>query len=232
MGTTVTPEGVGGQLYYGIDGSGSASSGPCALEFYIGELGVGTTIGGGPCNGACFNTDAANAVGSGNTFGYWFVYGPTKDPSYNGTTTEANHWGHEQGRQAVQAWYDNPHVARYTIFADIEGAPNEYGWSTDQSLNVAVWEGFYEEVNGANNGLMKAGVYSAPDAWATLTGSHQLNGSVPEWSSESDIGCSAACPTPTTFDAQGFGGEFPVIWQYAINCGSYGDLDAASSLPS
>ncbi len=197
---------------------------------HIGELGTGTTIGGGPCEGACFNTAAANAVGSSNTFGYWFVLGP--EPNYT-TIAEAKSWGESQGNAAVKAWYDNIYVARQTIFADIEGTAGTNGWSSNTLLNQAVWEGWFSAVNNADNGVLKAGVYSAPDAWASIMGSsYNLNGTTPEWSYEPQIGCAASCPTPTSYEAQGFGGESPGIWQYAQNCGTYGDLDCSDNLPS
>jgi hypothetical protein len=145
---------------------------------------------------------------------------------------EAKKWGQEQGNAAVQAWYDNYYVGRYAIFGDVEGSAGSFGWVSNTTLNQSVWEGWFDSVNGANNGLLKAGVYSAADAWSNIMDSnYNLNGSTPEWSYEPQNGCESACPTATTFDAQGFGSEYPVIWQYAQNCGSYGDLDCATTLP-
>ncbi|MFX4303382.1 hypothetical protein ACOJUR_14160 [Alicyclobacillus tolerans] len=221
-------------LNFGIDGGGDASTGPCGLSFYIGQLGAGTSIGAGPCySGACFNIEAANQVGASNTYGYWFVFGPSRDPNYDGSVSTAKQWGINQGNQAIQAWNTNSYVARLTIFADIEGYPGMNGWVNNTGLNQAVWEGWYSIVQAGNGGELIAGVYSAPDAWNEIMGSsYTLYSSTPTWSYEPQNGCGSSCPTIYSYDAESFGGVYPVIWQYAQNCGNYGDLDAASELPN
>jgi len=91
-------------VYYGCDSYSDAVCDSQELYFYLGEIGGGTVSGSatqggyGPFN--AFNTSASgtvNVTSRGGTYGYWFLLGPTCDPSYDGTSSEAYSWGGDPG---------------------------------------------------------------------------------------------------------------------------------------
>lgn len=233
-------------MFYGSDsntvvGCVNSLGNNVGLDFYIGELGFGTTGNESPCGGgAAFNTQAAQTVAAkGNpvpVWGYWFLMGPKADPNYQGTTTQAYNWGISQGKAAAQAWEGNLNVFGYTIFADVEtyvpsgcSAPANMGWltgqtSTDYSLNQEVWKGYRAGLSAISTQFIP-GVYSSPYLWSTLMNNFSLSGG-PVWTSESDL-TSDACPTSMS-GAQSFGGGTLYFWQFSI---SSGDFDVAESYP-
>jgi hypothetical protein len=157
-------------------------------------------------NSAKANADHALHQGVG-TGVYYFMGGPGVDPHYNGTTTEAYHWGEAQAGRAL-ADAAKLKVTYPVMWADIElpGGPSDYtpapdnGWnsvytspcssvvrisSVPANVDRAVFNGFAAYVTAHSS--YKVGVYSAPDIWAQIFGTGSA-ASIPntyEWTYES-----------------------------------------------
>lgn len=234
---------------------------------YVGMLGNWANLTG--CNKIVVwsTTDAARAATNRGTYhlgvgvgGYYFMGGPGVDPHYDGTTTEAYAWG---ARQAAQALADaaSRHVTYPVLFADIEipGHSPSYtpaddnGWNSvytspcsgvvrtgfvPVTVDRAVLNGFAGYVTG--HSAYRAGVYSAPDIWASIfgTGSASLIPNTYEWTYEAFTGSLTHhpygwCLSGTSTCAHFFGGQtsssrYALMWQWSGGGGSrngYGDFD-------
>ena len=156
-------------------------------------------------NSAQANANFARHLGIG-TGVYWFMGGPGVDPHYNGTAAEARAWG---GRQAARTLADaaKRHVKYPVVFMDIEIPGNapaytpapDNGWNTVYTsacsgvakaafiparIDRAVVNGYAAYLTSHSS--YKAGVYSAPDKWAGIFGTHAA-ASIPhtyEWTYE------------------------------------------------
>lgn len=190
----------------------------CDPNFYIGQLGYGTTIllasnQWGNTDTTGWNHESAIVVGPPNAYRFWLLWGtaaPTKPSSQT-----PYQWGQTQAQQCVTAWTQNNYVGRYTVWADIEEP--EY-WVSDTGANGQVLSGFAAYMTSQ---LAAPGVYSAPAAWSDIMGGQTVAslGGVQIWSYEPQVG--AKCPS--SWQAQGFGGMSPNIWQFNQNP----DLDVA-----
>lgn len=243
---------------YGCDGDSTTACSGNTAAFYGGEIGsyqgilsgsgnCGGTSGQyeGPCpgfGGCCFDSSTADAANLNyGTFGYYFIGGPSVDPSWDPSTyTEADaySWGQKQGQETLDyvegtGFKYSSYLTVAEVYADIESPVDSYGWLslsdtyngvTGEALNHEVFDGWYNAVNGhstTNLGTMTAGVYSAPDAWSEAMGTKSLSG-IPIWTYESQVGCQ--CPTNMD-DAEGFGSGTIKYWQYGHYCGSSGGED-------
>ncbi len=198
---------------YGCDSF--SNSFPCGADFYVGELNAANA----------FNTAAAATVGAGNTFAYYFLYGPSSAPP----GVDAYTWGVQQADGAYTGWNSNNQVARRTIFGDVEGNVGDFGWVADQRQNQLVWEGYAAELG--NQGLYP-GLYSTQALWNGIMGAgYTIGGGTPVWSADNQTtGPCGSCPgglpsLPT------IGGVAPTIWQYDSTPSCANDLDFAASLP-
>jgi hypothetical protein len=196
-------------------------------------------------------------IGSG---GYWFMAGPGVDPHYNGTTAEASAWGAKQAAWALAAAAPL-HLTYPVLFMDVEipgNAPNytpapDNGWNSvyTSPCSGVVRTSFVPvavdraDVNGfaaylTSHSSYKAGVYSAPDIWASIfgTGSASLIPNTYEWTYESFTSSLAHhprgwCLSGTTTCARFFGGQtvaskYALMWQWSGGGGSnngHGDFD-------
>lgn len=114
-------------MHYGCDSNSDAGCNAQEPYFHLGE------IGGGPVSGSAaqcgcgpfdaFNTSASstvNVTSRGGRYGYWFLLGPTGDPNYDGTSSEASSWGESQAAAVVYAWDNNLDIINVIVFTDIE----------------------------------------------------------------------------------------------------------------
>ena len=225
-------------LFYGCDTNSNCF--PCSTDFYIGEIGFGTT----PMLNN-FNAASAALVGCGRTYGYWFLYGPD---TAGATTNDAAYlWGRQQADAASQAWIDTVAVCRVTVSGDVEfTSPTEHnGWnSTNTALNQNVWTGFYNQlvssttVDGKPKSSLNPGLYSLQSMWTSIMGgSFGIPPGTPVWSADMQQGCSScdnSSPNcPSSFPSLPLiGGIAPSIWQYNQQPPCAADLNVASSLPS
>ena len=210
-------------------------------------------------NAAQANANYAARYGVG-TGVYWFMGGPGVDPHYNGTAAEAYAWG---AQQAARTLYDisHLHVTYPIVFMDIEipgNAPNytpapDNGWNTvytsacsgrvrtyhiPAATDRAVLNGFATYLT--THSRYKAGVYSAPDIWASIfgTGAASRIPNTYEWTYEPFTSSLARppagwCLRGTSVCAQFFGGQtsaskYALMWQWSGGGGSYngyGDFD-------
>jgi hypothetical protein len=211
-------------------------------------------------NGGQANTNLNTyhqGIGSG---AYWFMAGPGVDPHYNGTTAEASAWGRQQAAWALS---DIPkhHITYPVVFMDIEipgNAPNytpadDNGWnsvytspcsgtvrisSVPAAVDRADLNGFATYLTSHSS--YKAGVYSAPDIWASIfgTGTASKIPNTYEWTYESFTSSLAHhphgwCLSGTTTCARFFGGQssaskYALMWQWSGGGGSsngHGDFD-------
>ncbi len=211
-------------------------------------------------NSAQANTDyTAHHEGIG-TGVYWFMGGPGVDPHYNGTAAEASAWGAAQAARTLSN-VAKLHVTYPVVFMDIEipgNAPSytpapDNGWNsvyTSSCSGVVKASSIPASVDRADlNGFAayltshssyKAGVYSAPDIWASIFGTGSA-ASIPntyEWTYESFTSSLAHpplgwCLRGTSTCARFFGGvtsgsKYAVMWQWSGGGGSfngYGDFD-------
>jgi hypothetical protein len=193
------------------------------------------------------------------TGGYWFMAGPGVDPHYNGTTSEAYAWGEKQAGYALSDI--GGRLTYPVLFMDIEipgHAPSytpapDNGWNSvytspcsgrvrinfvPVALDRADLNGFAAYLTSHSS--YKAGVYSAPDIWASIfgTGSASLIPNTYEWTYESFTSSlahhpSGRCLSGTTTCARFFGGQtsaskYALMWQWSGGGGSnngHGDFD-------
>ena len=205
------------------------------------------------------NANFSHRLGIG-TGAYWFMGGPGVDPHYNGSTGEASAWGATQAAQTLSAM-SHLHITYPVVFMDIEipgNAPNytpasDNGWNNvyTSSCSGRVRTSYIPatvdraEVNGyasylSSHSRYKAGVYSAPDIWASIFGTGSA-ASIPntyEWTYESFTSSlshhpSGWCLAGTGTCAHFFGGQnsnskYALMWQWSGGGGSYngyGDFD-------
>jgi hypothetical protein len=222
-------------------------------------VGCGKVVVWSSANSAEANANHAKYIGLG-TGVYWFMGGPGVDPHYNGTASEASAWG---ASQAARTIYDisKLHVTYPVVFMDIEipgNAPNytpasDNGWNTvytsacsgkvkqyhiPASIDRADLNGYAAYLTSHSS--FKAGVYSAPDIWASIfgTGTASLIPNTYEWTYESFTSSlshhpSSWCLSGTSTCARFFGGQtsaskYALAWQWSGGGGSrngYGDFD-------
>jgi hypothetical protein len=220
-------------------------------------------------NSAQADTNFTHHVGIG-TGVYYFMGGPGVDPHYNGTTSEAKHWGEEQAARALSD-AAKLHVTYPVLWMDIEipGNAPEYtpapdnGWnsvytspcsgvvkitSVPANVDRADVNGFGAYVTAHSS--YKAGVYSAPDKWASIFGAGSAASlrNTYEWTYESFTSSLADPPagwcltgSASSVCASFFGGQtsaskYALMWQWSGGGGSsngYGDFDqiAANRTP-
>lgn len=192
---------------------------------------------------------------------YWFMGGPGVDPHYNGTTREAYAWGEQQAAQTL-ADVSGLRVTYPVVFMDIEipgqasGAATpapDNGWNSvyTSACGGVVRVGYVPasvdraDLNGfaaylTSHSAYKAGVYSAPDIWASIFGTG-VAASIPntyEWTYEPFTSSlvhhpSGWCLPGTSTCARFFGGQtsgdrYALMWQWSGGGGSsngYGDFD-------
>jgi hypothetical protein len=183
------------------------------------------------------------------------------DPRYNGTADEAYSWGEQQAARTL-ADVARLRVTYPVVFMDVEipGSAPDYtpapdnGWNTvytsacsgvirsrgiPASVDRADLNGFAAYLTGHSS--YKAGVYSAPDIWASIFGTG-IAASIPntyEWTYESFTSSLAQppagwCLTGTaSVCARFFGGQtsddrYALMWQWSGGGGSgngHGDFD-------
>jgi len=210
-------------------------------------------------NSAQANANVSHSIGIG-TGAYWFMGGPGVDPHYNGSAGEAYSWGEQQAARTLSD-IGSLHITYPVVFMDIEipgNAPNytpadDNGWNTvytsscsgrvrssgiPAAVDRAVVNGYTAYLTGHSH--YKAGVYSAPDIWASIfgTGSASLIPNTYEWTYESFTSSLAHrpagwCLSGTSVCARFFGGQtsgskYALMWQWSGGGGSfngYGDFD-------
>jgi hypothetical protein len=210
-------------------------------------------------NSAQANANVTHRVGIG-TGAYWFMGGPGVDPHYNGTQGEAYSWGEQQAARTLSD-FSSVHITYPVVFMDIEipgNAPSytpayDNGWNTvytsacsgkvrtyhiPAAVDRAVVNGYTAYLTSHSH--YSAGVYSAPDIWASIfgTGSASLIPNTYEWTYESFTSSLAHrpagwCLSGTSVCAHFFGGQtsgskYALMWQWSGGGGSrngYGDFD-------
>ena len=206
------------------------------------------------------NTDRLTYHAGIGTGAYWFMGGPGVDPHYNGSTSEAYAWGERQAAWTL-AILPTLHITYPVVFMDIElpgHAPSytpaqDNGWNSvytspcsgtvridfvPVTVDRAELNGYAAYLTGRS--AYKAGVYSAPDVWASIfgTGAASLIPNTYEWTYESFTSSLRYhpygwCLSGTRACARFFGGQssasrYALIWQWSGGGGSYngyGDFD-------
>lgn len=241
---------------------GSDNAGPTAstleaacpsynFDAYIGEVGY-ATAGGGVTTREAINSGYNQAseinsaynqfqIGHGIGVGGSFVISGVADSGLSPSNTNAYNWGEDQGAGAVLYLAEDNnttnevnHYTMNTIYADIESNSN---WSSTQSYNQEVWDGFVYEVQ-AN--VVNVGVYSSPGNWTTYF--NNLSVTQLEWTphtSESTID-SGYCPSTSApfstftngpiagasfFGGEGTGSAAAMAWQFVSGSADYDSWD-------
>jgi hypothetical protein len=253
-------------FWYGADsgGPGPSNTSPpyqepsCgtghAYGGYIGKIGGADLVsssnpdGYGPGNTGAWNpTYAADAdtnhftynegVGAG---GYWFMFGPGDT---DGTGDSPSAWGAQQGKWALadwQRWYDGGvhRMPLQILWMDIE-VPGSYGWGSNGAANRAVFNGFWNYVSGANQGI-QPGVYSTNYQWGVIMSGNTSIPNTWEWTAQvSRADSPSPCPDnfgSGSFYADFFGGQtdgsaHTAMWQWSLGNADYDQIDANKSLP-
>ena len=176
---------------------------------------------------------------------YYYLYGPLDDPSYNGTTTEAQSYGETQGNTAIANFvdfYDQSSALGPTtpvIWVDLENYSGD-GWSSTASLNRAVYNGFHDATSEVQTTIkgepidIWAGVYTNAGWWnANMTGT--LSGAF-EWTSEVSVSspsssdCASGWSSPDDNSATFYAGYTTsslcaAMWQWVSGSADYDQID-------
>ncbi len=176
---------------------------------------------------------------------YWYMGGPGVDPHWNGSTTEAYHWGQVQASWTLAA-IKGKYIPYPVIWADIE-LPGirpalDNGWNSvyTSPCSGVVKQAYVpaavdrSEFNGyatyiTSHSTRKVGVYSAASIWNSIFGTGSKYGSIPntyEWTYLPATTSLSAAPTGWRLSggsgasAQFFGGQtssskYALMWQWS-----------------
>jgi hypothetical protein len=204
---------------------------------------TGNQLAWAPANANQANSNYKNHGYGVGTGVYWYMGGPGVDPHWNGTTTEAYHWGEQQAAWAL-AGVKGRFLPYAVMWADIElpliPPARDSGWNSvytspcsgqvKQSSVPAVID--RTEFNGfaayvTSHSKFKVGVYSSPLIWPSIFGSGQY-ASIPntyEWTYSPGTANLAAAPSGwclrgSSTCAQFFGGQtsaskYALAWQWS-----------------
>lgn len=227
-------------FYYGIDSccptaTGSSPqfqepdvTGGGSFSTYLDEIGGYEQING--CNwGPVHNdTDIADAdadhVNNGAEPGdatYFFLGGPGADPSYNGTTSEAQAWGQRQAEFALNEIFSSNNYYPMNIlwgdFEDTETAShgpyygwNEhayscangyYSWGISTAVDRATFNGFWNDLVYNHGNAIEPGAYSSNSNWSFIFGSNGTITGTWEWAANwpNCVGSNCDYPNPTPY---------------------------------
>ena len=220
---------------------------------YIGKIGGADLVsssnpaGYGPGQTFAWNQDDAAAADT-NHFrfgdgagagGYWFMFGPGDT---DGTGLSAKAWGSQQGKWALadwQRWYDHGthRMPLRILWMDIE-VPGSNGWGSDLAANQEVFNGFWDYVTHAREGV-KPGVYSTSYQWGAIMGGKSIPHTW-EWTAQVSVADSPA-PCPVSFSssrqfAEFYGGQnagsaHAAMWQWSLGSADYDQVDTNKPLP-
>jgi hypothetical protein len=176
-------------------------------------------------------------VGAG---GYWFMFGPGDT---DGTGLPPKAWGRLQGKWALtdwQNWYDHGahRMPLRVLWMDIE-VPGSFGWGSDHAANREVFNGFWDYVTRAREGV-KPGVYSTNYQWGAIMGGSAIPHTW-EWTAQVSVANSPS-PCPVSFFAsssrfadfyggQNAGSAHTAMWQWSLGSADYDQIDANKPLP-
>jgi hypothetical protein len=253
-------------FWYGADSGGPGPSNGSA-PYDMPSCGSGHAYGGyiGKIGGAdLVSSSNSTGYGPGNTFawvsqyaadananhfnynrgvgagGYWFMFGPNNT---DGTGLSPYNWGQRQAQWALddwQRWYANGthRMPLRILWMDVE-VPGSYGWGSNGAANRSVFNGFWDAVNGANQGLVP-GVYSTRYQWDTIMAGNTSIPNTWEWTAQTSR-ASDPTPCPNNFSASDisavfFGGQTSssakaAMWQWSLGNADYDQIDANKSLP-
>ena len=252
-----------------VSGSGIPFKEPALGTWYGGYIGMagnwahwagcGKIVVWSGANSSQANANFTHKIGIG-TGVYWFMGGPGVDPHYNGSQGEAYSWGQQQAARTLSD-ISQVHVTYPVVFMDVEipgNAPNytpasDNGWNTVYtSACSGRVKSFHipaavdrADINGfaaylTSHSHYRAGVYSAPDIWASIfgTGSAAQIPNTYEWTYESFSSSlshhpAGWCLSGTSTCAHFFGGvssssKYALMWQWSGGGGSsngIGDFD-------
>jgi hypothetical protein len=176
-------------------------------------------------------------VGAG---GYWFMFGPDNT---DGTHLAPSDWGRQQAEWALadwQRWYgEGAHrMPLRILWMDVE-VPGSYGWGGNGADNREVFNGFWDYVTHAHEGI-KPGVYSTNYQWGVIMSGHTGLPHTWEWTAQISV-ASSPSPCPTTFSdsrqfADFYGGQreasqHTAIWQWSLGSADYDQIDTNKALP-
>ncbi len=181
-------------------------------------------------------------TGSQNVY---FMLGPNDASPKATTVSEAQSWGATQGRLALANWqsfylsYDHPGFP--IIYQDI--SESGYGWTSNKTLNRAEFNGFWNEVTGAQIALSPnqaytifSGVFAGATFWLDY-----MAGSLSEtfeWTDQYSIHdsslSSSVCPsawsepygTANFFAGYSQSNPCSVAWQWAQGTADYDQVFA------
>lgn len=222
---------------------------------YIGKIGGADLVGSsnpsgyGPGNTFAWNAGGAAAadanhfrygIGSG-AGGYWFMFGPDDT---DGTGLSPQAWGELQGRWALadwQRWYDHRahRMPLRILWMDVE-VPGSYGWGSNGAANREVFNGFWDYVMNAREGVYP-GVYSTNYQWGVIMSGHTNIPHTWEWTAQVSVANSPA-PCPGSFQASSwqfadfFGSQQEssqrtAMWQWSLGSADYDQIDTNKPLP-
>jgi hypothetical protein len=162
-------------------------------------------------------------------------------PSFAPSGLSAYNWGVRQGHWAIddwQNWYGGGthRMPLRILWADVEVGQ---GWGGTGAQNRDVFNGFYDTVVAAKDGL-EPGAYSTNVQWNEIMGNNNSLLNTWEWTAQTSVANSPS-PCPTSFSGSGisavfFGGQtasspHAAIWQWSLGNADYDQIDSNKALP-
>lgn len=237
-------------FWYGADGSGPGPNGS-GVEYTFPNCGggYGSYVGRidsypDSYGNATYSNDAQANANSGYGIGatsYFDLAGPTSDPSYNGTGSEALSWGEQQAATATsnyESFYDhNDAPSDVILWADMESGNG--GWGSNQTLNRDVFNGFYDEIRGEQIDIQGSyatglvGIYTTSDWWSTYVNSSLAT--VFEWTAQTSHSSYASGDCASGWTSGSYSAVFyasfttssacAVMYQYVSGSSDYDQVD-------
>lgn len=205
-----------------------------------GGYGPGHTFAWNPAYAAAANTNHFRFGYGAGASGYWFLFGPGDT---DGTGLSAKAWGGQQGKWALaawQRWYDDGahRMPLRILWMDVE-VPGSYGWGSNGAANREVFNGFWNYVTRADEGI-QPGVYSTNYQWGVIMSGHTSIPHTWEWTAQVSVANDPA-PCPVTFSSsrqfadfyggQGQDSQHTAMWQWSLGSADYDQIDTNKPLP-